>query len=362
VKVTAAGTVSATFTLTVNNPLVIGSVTKVSGDAQTAVISTAFTAPLVVKVVDNANNNAVGAPVTFAVTSGAATLGSATATTDTNGQASTTVTAGATPGAIVITATAGGISTTFSLTSRLNGPTNITFVNGASFLPGISPGSVALISGTGILTGVQGLVVAYTIVGPLPTNLGGASITFNGTPAPIYYVQNANGKEVVAVQVPFEVTPGTVSVVITGAGGGSATVSTQVQPYSPGIFQTVIGNQTFAVATRPDGSYITPNNPAHRGEIITFFATGLGQVNPPTATGEAGIGGQAPTVSFVVGINNSGVPLTAAQYQPGNVGVYMLSMLIPSNTQAGPAQPLGLIAFDSANNPYFAQTVNIPVQ
>ena len=102
VKATA-GTVSATFNLTVNIPSV--GIQKVSGDQQTATISTAFPLPLVVKVVDSGGNGVAGAQVNFQVTSGTATLGSAVVNTDSTGQASTTVTAGATAGTITISAT-----------------------------------------------------------------------------------------------------------------------------------------------------------------------------------------------------------------------------------------------------------------
>ena len=174
VKVTA-GTASATFTLTVN--ITAAGIQKVSGDAQTALIGAAFGSPLVVKVVDANGNPVTGAQVTFAVTGGSATLGSPTATTDSTGQASTTVTAGTSAGAITVTATTAAQSASFSLTSLLPGPANIAIYNGPDFAAGfsiknISPGSIATITGTGIATGVQGLVAANDIIGPLPTTLG----------------------------------------------------------------------------------------------------------------------------------------------------------------------------------------------
>jgi uncharacterized protein (TIGR03437 family) len=360
VKVTA-GKVSATFTLTVNIPA--AGLQKVSGDAQTTLIGTAFPAPLVVSVVDAGGNPVQGATVTFQVTGGA-TLGSASTTTGANGQASTTVTAGATSGAIVVTATSAGFSATFNLTARLPGPTNVTFANAASFVPGpVAPGEIVIIGGTGIAPGVQGLVSAYNIIGEPQPALAGISITFNGVTAPIYYVSTTAGQpDQVAVQVPFETQAGTASVVINSAGGGSGTVNVQVQPFAPGIFQTTVGGQQIAVAVRSDGSYVSPANPAHSGETIQIFATGLGQTSPALATGSAGAPGQSVVGSVIVGLNNAGVPLISAVPASGMVGVYVLTFQVPIGTQTGSAQPLAVIAFDTAGTAYFAQGIGIPIQ
>ena len=360
VKVTA-GSISATFTMTVNIPS--AGIQKVSGDAQTTIVSTAFPAPLVVSVVDANGNPVQGATVTWTVTGGA-TLGSASTPTGANGQASNTVTAGASAGSIVVTAATSTFSAFFNLTARLKGPSNVMFANAASFIQdAVSPGAIVIISGTGIAPGVQGLVTAYNIIGEPQPTLAGISITFNGVTAPIYYVSTTAGQpDQVAVQVPFETQPGSASVVINAAGGGSTTVTEQVLPYAPGIFQTTVGGQLIAVAVRPDGSYVSPSNPAHAGEVIQVFVTGLGQVSPATATGSAGVPGQSVVGSVVVGLNNGGVPLISAVYAQGMVGVYIMTMQVPIDTQTGPAQPLGVVAFDAAGNTYFAQGSVIPIQ
>ncbi len=215
-QVTAtSGTASATFNLTVNIPS--AGIQKVSGDQQSTAIGTAFASPLVVQVVNSSGNGVPGAQVNFQVTSGTATLGSSSAITNATGQASTTVTAGATPGAITVSATSSTFSVNFTLTAQPPGPSNITIVNGASFDPntGISPGGIATIRGMGILTGVTGVMPAANSAGQLPTTFSGVTITFNGTPAPIYYVASSNGVDQVSVQVPFEVQPGS-AVALTG--------------------------------------------------------------------------------------------------------------------------------------------------
>jgi uncharacterized protein (TIGR03437 family) len=369
VQVTAtAGTAGTTFNLSV----VANSfgIQKISGDGQSAIINTSFTSPLVVEVTDSGGAGLLGAIVNFQVTSGTATLGSSSGTTGDNGQVSTTVQAGDTAGPLTITATTATFSVTFALTVRLPGPINLAVINGASFQPGtgISPGAVAIVTGVGILPGVQGLVMANNIVGPLPTSLQGVSVTFGGVAAPIYYVMNSGGVEQVAVQVPFETlpagatAPANVNVVVTASSGTPATFTAQVKPFAPGIFSTTSGGQTLAVAQRPDGSYVSPTNPAQLGENITVYVTGLGQVSPATITGNAGIPGQAVIAPLLIGLNNSGVPLISANYVQGMTGVYAVTLHVPADTATGAAQPLAVIAYDSASNLYYSQGISIPVQ
>ncbi len=371
-QVTATvGAFSATFNLAVNIPS--AGIQKISGDQQTAPLNTAFQSPLTVEVVNSAGAPVPGVQVNFQVTSGVATLGFPSVTTGTNGQASTTVTAGGTGGTITVSATSGTFIVTFTLTATLPGLSNVTVVNGASFQKGtgISPGGIATISATGDLAGVQGLVTANNIVGPLPTTLAGVSVTFGvaATPAPIYYVQSINGADQITVQVPFEVVPGSaVPLTVSVANGGSTTVNVTVKPFAPGVFSTIYNGKSYPVVQRPDGSFVSPTNPAQLGEDITVYVTGLGQVTPATATGDAGIPGQSVALGangalpLIVGLNNSGVPLISAEYAPGLVGVYVITLQVPLNTKTGPSQPLGIVMYDSAHKAYFADSTYLPIQ
>jgi uncharacterized protein (TIGR03437 family) len=363
-KVTAtAGSASVTFSLTVNIPS--AGIQKVSGDQQSAVINAAFAAPLTVKVVDSKGNGVTGAQVNFQVTSGVATLGSSSAITDSTGQASTNATAGGTAGAITVSATSSTFSVNFSLTAHLPGPSNLTIVNGASFDPntGISPGGIATIRGTGILPAGTGLVSGANSAGQLPTTLSGVTITFNGTAAPIYYVDDTTGTDQVSIQVPFEVQPGSaVSVTVNVASEGSATITVPIKPLAPGVFTSTYGGQIYAVAVRPDGSQVSPTNAAHRGENIQLYVTGLGQATSSIATGAAGVADQGIVSTLIVGLNNGGVPLISAVYGPGLIGVYVVTLQVPADIQTGPYQPIGVVAYDASNNVYFAQPTYIPIQ
>lgn len=364
-QVTAtAGSVTVGFDLTVVVPT--AGLQKISGDQQSATINTAFTSPLVVKVVDSKGNGIAGAQVNFQVTSGSASLGFQQAYTDSTGQADTTVTAGATPGAITITATTSTFSVSFTLTAQGPGPTNLAVVNGASFDPttGISPGSVAVITGMDILPGVQGLVTATpNSAGQLPTSFSGVTVTFNGTPAPIYYVQDTNGSDQVSVQVPVEVQPGaSVAVQVSVTNLGSTTITVPVTPVAPAVYTATYSGKSYAVALRPDGSSVSPTNPAQPGENIRIFATGLGQTSPAIATGTPGAANQTVTAPLLAGLNNAGVPLISAVYAQGTTGLYVVTIQVPTDAPTGSYQPVGIVAYDPAGNAYFAPATYIPIQ
>jgi uncharacterized protein (TIGR03437 family) len=165
------------------------------------------------------------------------------------------------------------------------------------------------------------------------------------------------------VQVPWEVAPGSaVNLTVSVANEGSASVPVPVKPLAPGVFTASYGGKTYAVAVRPDGSQVSPSNPAKRGEDIQLYVTGLGQAEPTIATGAAGVPNQTIVTSMIIGLNNGGVPLISAVYGPGLVGIYIITLQVPADTQTGPYQPVGVIAYDPAGNLYFAQPSYIPIE
>lgn len=345
------GAITASFNLTIT--VTVGGISSVSGSTQSAVLNQAFGAPLVVLVTDSSGKALANTPVTFAVTGGAATLGSAAATTDAQGHASTTVTAGSSAGAITVIATAGTQTAQFTLTSRVPGPavTAASFVNGASGQPGLTPCGIAIVSGSGLAPGLQGTVQADSFVGGLPFTLSGDSLTVNGIAAPIFWVSNTQaGGEALAFQTPCDVTPGPATVILTVNGSATTVASVPVTKYQPGIFQTTINGKKYAVLVHvADGSYVTPDNPAHRGEQLLVFVTGLGTGTPSTATNRAGVTGQTSDANIIVGVNNAGVRVIGSQYLPGAIGIYTITFEVPSDTATGTYQNLGLIVTDPAD-------------
>ncbi|MBF2066460.1 MAG: DUF4082 domain-containing protein [Calothrix sp. C42_A2020_038] len=78
----------------------IPTITKTGGDNQTGTVGAALSNPLVVKI-ENGGNPQAGVTVNFTVTAGGGSVSPASAVTDANGQASTILTLGAAPGAVI---------------------------------------------------------------------------------------------------------------------------------------------------------------------------------------------------------------------------------------------------------------------
>ena len=106
----------------------------VSGDSQSVTSGTAFGQPLVVRVTAASAAAVPGITVTFQVTSGSGGVNPGTAVTNASGLAQTTVTAGATAGPLVITASVSGLTQTVSahLTVQPQPPAAIAVVSGDS--------------------------------------------------------------------------------------------------------------------------------------------------------------------------------------------------------------------------------------
>jgi len=375
VQVTA-GSATATFTVLVG--VAAASINVVSGNNQSAVINTPFSAPLVVQVLDKSGEPASFASVKFTSSSlvqmstsatGGVT-GALTVTAGANGQASVTVTSAgpvASPPSApfkVSAITGSGKNpptATFTLTVLPLGPQSPAILNAASFAPAIAPGGLVTFIGAGLTPTIQGVVTD-------PSQMAGYAVSFDGIPAPILALVNQNGNEQINAQVPFEEIPGTSdNITIQTPQGSTAIGNVTVNVYAPGIFTngTLSANGTtyaLAEALRPDGSYVSAANPAQRGENIMFLATGLGQTVPNASTGVFGQPGQLVGGTLYAGVNNQGDAVVSAIYQPNALGVYAVTIQIPSSTIPGPAQPLGLLMVDLTGTGYTAQPAYLPIQ
>jgi uncharacterized protein (TIGR03437 family) len=368
-----AGSASATFTIQVT--VVATQIKVVSGNNQSAQVNTPLIAPLVVQLLSSSGAPAAYAPLVFTSTGGqtlVATGSTANPSTvvqmnaDTNGMASVTVTsAGPIAGTFTVSAVYGSgktaLTAKFTIITLALGPSGPAILNSASLQPGIAPGGLVTFMGSGLTPTIQGIVTE-------PSQMEGYSISFDGIPATILALANQNGMQQINAQVPFEESPGTSDTISIGTPLGSAQLTdVTVQLLAPGIFTNgtlSADGSTYPLAEvlRSDGSYASAANPVQRGEAITFFATGLGQVVPAASDGVPGVPGQVVGSSLYAGVNNQGDAVVSAIYQPNAIGVYAITIQIPSSTLQGPAQPLSLLMVDLQGNGYNAPLAYVPIQ
>ena len=167
--------------------------------------------------------------------------------------------------------------------------------------------------------------------------------------------------------MPYEVTAGTATVVInTPEGGTSQPLKVPIQAAAPGIFQTEYNGMSYTVAIREsDGSYISPTNPAHIGDTICVFATGLGQTTPMLATNSTGVANATLVYPIDVGLDNAGVRLVSAAPSQDQVGVFTVCMAVPTGTVTGSRQPVGIVVHTNpgvSKGDFFGNSTYIPIQ
>lgn len=209
-------------------------------------------------------------------------------------------------------------------------------VNAASFAPAqpVAAGSLVAIFGNQLATG---LASADTI--PLATTLGATSVTINGINAPLDFVTAGQ----INAQVPFEVFPagttsGSVNVVVTLNGVPSPPQPVVINPVAPGVFAAsgyaiayfgAGGDPRFGALAAPVGTF-PGSTPAHPGDILTVYATGLGAVSPTVLSGHNSLDQLRFTVvQPTVLIGNVQATVQFSGLTPSFPGVYQLNIVVP---------------------------------
>lgn len=111
-----------------------------------------------------------------------------------------------------------------------------------------------------------------------PTTLSGVQVTFDGLPAPLLYVQDAQINAIVPWSLATE--PQAQMCITSGQGSQCSTIA--VGQVSPAVFQ---GSPGHAAAINQDGTLNSAQNPAPPGSIVSIFLTGLGPLAPAPADG-----------------------------------------------------------------------------
>jgi uncharacterized protein (TIGR03437 family) len=140
----------------------------------------------------------------------------------------------------------------------------------------IAPGEIVSLFGNG-LGPADGAQPAVTLESGFPTELAGVQVLFNGQPAPLLYVQEAQINAVVPWQVAGEIT--------ICVSYRSVLTNCIVEPVIfalPGIF-TIDG--VHAAAVNQDETINSAAHPAPPGSIVSVFGTGFGPVAPAVKDG-----------------------------------------------------------------------------
>ena len=211
----------------------------------------------------------------------------------------------------------------------------------------LAPGGLMSITGTnlakvrGDLSGWQGT--------HMPDLFNGVAVVVDGQRARLLSVAPT---EIIA-QLAAETPTGTQPVAVNNGNSPTPGFNVQVAAVAPAIFFTDAG----PIAYKADGSLIGSGNPAHAGDVIAVFATGLGQTTPPLETGAIPQASpEADTVPVTATIGGQNAQVMQSIASPGMAGVYRIGLMVPTGVAAGNA-PLVLKAGGATSN-----TVAITVQ
>lgn len=245
-----------------------------------------------------------------------------------------------------------GVSTQTFITRIGETPVINALVSGSTFGSGISSGAIVSIFGN-FLAAYEGGASAL----PLPTKLLGAIVKVNGTAAPIYYASPTQ----INFQIPHEVQGGSAQVTVTVANLTSAPTSVSLAGSAPGIFtvdssgkgQGIVTNAQTNVFAAPAGTIPgLTTSPIAKGQFATIYASGLGAVTNPPASGTPASGTNLSTTITPVTVNVGGVNVAAdfAGLVPGFVGLYQVNVQIPAGAPSGNAVNLFLNVGASQSN------------
>jgi uncharacterized protein (TIGR03437 family) len=209
--------------------------------------------------------------------------------------------------------------------------------NAASFAPftaSVAPGELVNIYGANF--GSETSIVPGGI--PFPTTLGGVQVFMNERLAPLYFVTPGQ----LAVIVPYATIEPTVRIRVELNGVRSNEVTSFVSKVSLGVFalgRNGIGPGAVTHANAPNYTLVSPSAPAHVGEVVQVFMTGLGPVSPKVPDG--GIGGagplnyMSPTENLQTLVDGEYAEVTFAGLAPFLAGLYQVNVKIPPGVRSG---------------------------
>ncbi len=181
---------------------------------------------------------------------------------------------------------------------------------------------------------------------PFAQSVGGVYVTIGDRLLPLVSV---SPQQVIA-QLPSDLSPGGYSLQVHSPGQPDVSSSFTVDRDAPGLFPGLFFHA--------DGSSITSDNPAVRGETITMLGTGFG---PYVATVLDGFfpADPAPMLADAVQLSIAGAPVAPvwAGAASGYAGTTAIRLTITSDLPPGPALDINATVNGKTSN-----TVSLPVQ
>jgi adhesin/invasin len=205
-------------------------------------------------------------------------------------------------------------------------------LNGASFSLStpVAPAAMVSIFGTNFTDSTSGLGAQGF---PLPTELGGTSVTIGGEAVPLLAV---TATQINAV-LPFDLAVNTsVPIVVTRNSAVSAPQPVSMVSSQPGVFTLSETGQGIGIVVivHPDGSQVEAGNgnSASAGDAVVIYCAGLGDTTPRSVAGFPATASPLSNVIDPVTVTIGGVnaPVFFAGLIPGFTGLYQVNATVPT--------------------------------
>jgi uncharacterized protein (TIGR03437 family) len=222
-----------------------------------------------------------------------------------------------------------------SPTPALVSYTAVNVVNSASNTPdALAPNTIATVYGAGLSYSIQFGFVPNHTNGVLRTVLAGAQVYIGAISAPLYYVSPTQ----ITFLVPTDLRPGDMDFFTTHDGLAGPHVRVTLHDAAPGLYPSGPG---MIASTHADGTVITKANPAHPGETVVLYGTGLGRTYPELQTGLIELIAAPIRLLSELSVRVAGTPLDGQSIQyagltPGTPGLYQVNLVLPKQLAPDP--------------------------
>lgn len=215
--------------------------------------------------------------------------------------------------------------------------TTASIVNAATNVPGpLAPLALVSLYGKDLAFVTRGLTGDDIRNGLLPTTLIGTGVTvlIDNVAIPVLFVSPNQ----INFLIPANIRTGRRPLRVALNGKTGPEVDIQIADNSPGLFPM---DDQRVIATRPDGSLLTPDAPAFSGEILVLYAAGLG-LTQPSFTGLT-LPNIAASITarrdFALLLNDEAIPddhILYAGVTPGFAGLYQVNFRVPDTAPPDP--------------------------
>ena len=308
------------------------------------------TAPVAQSLAVNSSGTPVNVSVSAATQSGGAWLSVSPSIAATTANLSVSVSPiglapGSYSGSVVVTAsdpTVAPLTIAVTLAVTQAAPVLTGAANAASYAPGpVTPGEIVTIFGSGMGPAIL-MKLHLTDAGTVDTNLGGTQVFFDGYAAPVIY----SSATAVSAIVPYEIAGSqTTSMMIQYQGARSNRMTVPVLASLPGIFTVDASGFGQGAILNQDTSVNSGQNGADPGSIVSIYATGGGQMDPPSVDGAlTGDVLPKPLLDVKVQIAGENADVLYAGAAPGEPsGVLQVNARIPADVPRGTNVPVVII-------------------